>query len=66
MSGICPLLLMASRHKGEIATAAGKNAVECLGEACAWFVIHESPHAEGCAMARIADVLKSISLNLPR
>ncbi len=47
-------------------TAAEKNAVECLGEACAWYVIHESPHTEGCAMARISDMLKTMSVNLPR
>jgi hypothetical protein len=47
-------------------TATEKDAVECLGEACAWYVIHESPHAEGCAVAKISDVLKTISMNLPR
>ncbi len=65
MSGICPLFLMASKQKGELVTATEKNGVECLKGACAWYVMHEIPPTEGCAVAKIADLLKYITSNLP-
>ncbi len=66
MSSICPLYLMASKQKGELVTATEKDGVECLKGACAWYVMLETPRTEGCAVAKIADLLKSISMNLPR
>jgi hypothetical protein len=60
MSGICPLLLAASKQRGDLVTAADKDSVECLKEACAWYVMHNVPHTEGCAVAKIADSMNSI------
>lgn len=66
MSGICPLLLMASQQKGDPITSAQKDSVECLKGACAWYVTQEIPYSEGCAVAKMAETLKAISMNLPR
>ncbi len=52
MAKVCPLLLIAG--KGE----------ECVEEDCAWYVIHEQPNAEGCAIAELSNNLKTISLRI--
>ncbi len=65
MSGICPLFLMAAKQKGELVTSNDKNGVECLKSACEWYVMHEIPPTEGCAVAKMADLMKYISTNLP-
>jgi hypothetical protein len=66
MSGICPLLLMASQQKEDHVTSASKESIECLKGACAWYVIHELPYTEGCAVAKLSETLKTISMNLPK
>ena len=65
MSGICPILLAASKQRGELVTATDKDSVECLKEACAWYVIFMVPNTEGCAVAKLADSLNGILQNLP-
>jgi hypothetical protein len=63
MSGICPILLAASKQHGELVTMTDKDAVECLKEACAWYVMFSVPNVEGCAVAKLADSLNSILQN---
>jgi len=52
MAKVCPLLLIAG--KGD----------ECVEEKCAWYVIHEKPNAEECAIAELSNNLKTISLRI--
>ena len=52
MSKVCPLLLIAG--KGE----------ECVEKKCAWYIEHEMPNSEGCAIAELSDSLKTISLRI--
>lgn len=66
MSTICPLLLMAAKQKGELVTANERDSVECLKTACAWYVLHEQPFSEGCAIQKISDDLKQISLSVAK
>jgi len=54
MPVLCPLLFLARR-----------GAAECQGEECAWYVRHENPNSEGCAIKELSDSLKTISLNMP-
>lgn len=65
MTEICPLLLMAIKHKENTAKGTQQNVAQCLKEKCAWYVSHELPHSEGCAIEKISDSLKYITLNLP-
>jgi hypothetical protein len=57
---------MASKQRGELVTAAERDSVECLKEACAWYVMLDTPPSEGCAVAKISDSLKIISAGLSR
>ncbi len=63
MSEICPLLLMASKQRGELVTAMEKDSVECLKEACAWYVMYTVPNTEGCAVAKLAIALNGVLQN---
>ena len=65
MSGICPILLAASKQHGELVTTTDKDSVECLKEACAWYVVHSLPHTEGCAIAKLAESLNGVLQRLP-
>lgn len=66
MSPICPLLLMAMKHKENLDAQSEKSAAECIKEECAWYGFYSQPASEGCAIMKISDSLKTISLNLPR
>jgi GTPase Era involved in 16S rRNA processing len=56
---------MAIKHKENTAKGTQQNVAQCLKEKCAWYVSHELPHSEGCAIEKISDSLKYITLNLP-
>lgn len=66
MSPICPLLLMALKHKENLDAKSEKSSAECIKGECAWYVIHSQPPSEGCAIMKISDAIKTITLNLPR
>ena len=57
---------MASQQKGDPITSAQKDSVECLKVACAWYVTHELPYSEGCAIAKMSETLKTISMDIPK
>jgi len=54
MPKMCPLLLIAK-----------KGSTECPGKECAWYVTHEQPDSEGCAIKELSDSLKTIGLQIP-
>ncbi len=64
MPVICPLLLIAIKQSENIITDPEKIWAQCLKEKCAWYVIHEIPNAEGCAIAELSNNLKTISLRI--
>lgn len=66
MSPICPLLLMAAKLKESKGTESEKSSAECLKGECAWYVSYDQPFSEGCAIMKISDSIKNITLNLPR
>ncbi|MCK4788370.1 MAG: hypothetical protein KAV87_31810 [Desulfobacteraceae bacterium] len=55
---ICPIIFTFQ------AKAQSMELVECRKEKCAWWVIHEHPNAEGCAIAELSNNLKTISLRI--
>ena len=66
MSLICPLFLMAAKRKESQGTESEKGSAECIKGKCAWYVSYDQPISEGCAIMKISDSLKYITLNLPR
>jgi len=52
MAKLCPLLLIA------------KSGAAVCSDECAWYVKHEMPNAEGCAIKELSDDLKYISLRI--
>lgn len=66
MSLICPLLLMAVKHKQSQGAESEKSSAECIEGDCAWYTSYTQPPSEGCALIKISDSLKYITLNLPR
>ena len=59
---ICPLLMTAVKQQGSLMGESGREAAECIKEACAWYVIQMQPNSEGCAIAKLTDAVKVISL----
>ena len=59
---ICPLLLMAVKQRGNMMGESEREATECLKGECAWYVYHIQPDSEGCAIPKLSDSLKNISL----
>ncbi len=52
MTKMCPFLVSA------------QGSAACHGKNCAWFVTHESPKAEECAIKELSDNLKFISMKI--
>ncbi len=59
---ICPLILMAAKQRGNMMGESEREAAECIKAECAWWVFHVQPDSEGCAIPKLSDCLKTISL----
>ena len=66
MNEYCPLLLMAAKSQGATLDEGEKEKSRCLKMDCAWYVMYDQPPAEGCAIMKISDFLKLVTLRMPK
>lgn len=54
----CPIIFT---HQ---AMGQSEELVKCKGEKCAWFVKHENPKNEECAIKALADLVKYMTMRM--
>jgi len=63
---ICPVFLASAIGvTDKIKAMFAMAQITCKKEECAWYVKHEQPLSEGCAIKELSNSLKRISINMP-
>lgn len=59
---LCPLLLSAVMSPGKVIADYKRDEAKCIRGQCEWYVRHEAPGREGCAIPVLADLVKMKSM----